>query len=86
MNGFLNLNPNTLKWLYYGKTGYDYGFIEYFGDMEEDVLKTENIVEIIYTIYPDSSPPNQISRTDSYDNWIDYEPDDKEAIVVNLSQ
>ncbi len=68
----LNLNPNTLKWIYYGKTGYDYGFIEYFGTNQEDVLKVSNVIHQIYTVYPDSSPPNQISRTDGYNNWIDY--------------
>jgi len=82
----LNLNPNALKWLYYGKTGYDYGFIEYFGAKEEEVLKTSKVIHCIYTVYPESSPPNQISRTDGYNNWIDYEAHNKEALVIRIPQ
>ncbi len=80
----LNLNPNALKWLYYGKTGYDYGFIEYFGANKEDVLKTSKVIHRIFTVFSYSSPPNQISRTDGYNNWIDYEVDDKDAIVIRI--
>lgn len=45
---------NVSDWtkLWYGKTDYDYGYIEFFFKIEEDKVKFEDIVEGLIIKYP----------------------------------
>jgi len=79
----VNLSYDPIKWLFYGKTGYDYGFAEYFFSEESNAQDVSKIVSNIYTIFPNSYPPNQISRSNGYDKEIVYDPSDKDAIIIS---
>lgn len=81
-----NLGPECIKWLLYGKTGYDYGFAEYFFNDEFDAAKIARVAPNIYTIYPNSYPPNLIARSNGYTEEIVYDPDDRNAILVEARQ
>ncbi len=65
--------------LYYGKTGYDYGFGEFF--MNDKILFNSlcKAIPNIYTCFPVS-----ISKTDGYGNFIDLDPEYKQALIYKL--
>ena len=65
----------------YGKTGYDFGFFEFFFIEKESVEKLTQVIPNIYTIYPASNIPNHTCKSNGYDISIDYDPTNKEAIV-----
>lgn len=77
----LNIGENSVKFLYFGKTGYDFGFAEYFFYKEEYVKKITRAIPNIYTIYPNSSRPNHTCKSEGYSVSIDYESTNKDAIV-----
>ena len=79
----INLGPESIKWLAYGKTGYDYGFAEYFFSDEFDAAKIARVAPNIYTIYPNSYPPDLTARSNGYAEEIIYDPNDKEAILID---
>jgi hypothetical protein len=65
--------------VYYGKTGYDYGFLEYFVN-EEMLLDTlRYAVQHIYTIHEVST-----CKSDGYSNNVILDPNDKHAMVYKL--
>jgi hypothetical protein len=82
----VNLGHDSIKWLFYGKTGYDYGFAEYFFTNELDAHKVSRVIPNVYTVYPDSYPPNEISKSNGYDEHIMYDPADKDAIIFGPLQ
>jgi len=61
-----NLKIETIDFVFYGKTGYDYGFIEYFFEKENDSIRLKNEIPNIYTKYPNGSH----SKSDGYDKHI----------------
>jgi hypothetical protein len=77
----INIGPDSIRWLFYGKTGYDYGFAEYFFADEVRAKKVATVVPHIYTIYPKSYPPNLTVKSNGYEEQIAYDPQDKNAIV-----
>ena len=50
-----NLHIDTINRLFYGKTDYDFSFMEYFFDHEEDSERFKKEVANIYTTYPNGS-------------------------------
>lgn len=78
----INLGQESINWLFYGKTGYDFGFAEYFFTEELHVKTVTEIVPRIYTIYPHSSPPNLTEKSNGYDENIVYDPKDEKAILI----
>lgn len=62
---------NDLKFLFYGKTDYDFGLAEYFFKEEKSIIKIKKAIPNIYTVYPNSYPPNNISRTNGRKEIID---------------
>jgi hypothetical protein len=63
-----NLNIKTINSVFYGKTGYDYGFMEYFFDNEENSIRFKNEIPNIYTKYPNGS----FIKSDGYNKDIPY--------------
>jgi hypothetical protein len=78
----INIGPEQINLLFYGKTGYDFGFAEYFFAEEMHAKKVTEIVPRIYTIYPDSYPPNSTEKSNGYNKHIVYDPKDESAIVI----
>lgn len=77
----INLGSDSIQWLVYGKTGYDYGFAEYFFRNEFVAQKVSKVVSNIYTVYPNSYPPNRTTKSNGYDQEIIYNSMDKNAII-----
>ncbi|MNU99118.1 hypothetical protein D3C71_892420 [compost metagenome] len=87
---FENLNQwiskqinNDSKWkhIYFGKTDYDFGFVEYFLTKEKDMLQLKEIVPFIFTTYPLSLVPNTICRSNGYNLQIDYDSSMEDALI-----
>lgn len=76
-----NLKTESVKYIYYGKIAYDYGFVEFFFLEKIKEEKLRQVVPNIYTTYPFSHPSGKILKSDGYDKVIDYIPTDKNAIV-----
>src|SRR5688572_9402401 len=72
---------NTIESLYYGKTGYDFGFAEYFFRDSADMENTINTVPRIYTMYPHSLTPNEARKSFGYENEVIHDPKDSTAII-----
>lgn len=81
-----NLGPDQVNSLFYIKTGYDFGFSEYFFRNKADAELVEQIVPNLYTrhIYPDGPP--HINKSDSYENFVDYDPSDLSGIVIDSDE
>lgn len=80
----INFPPNSFNWLYYGKLGYNYGIAEYFGLKENQINELTKVIPKIFTIYPNSNPPNKTLRSIGiYEDEI-YNPQNKEAIIIKL--
>lgn len=75
-----NISSDSIKEIYYGKTDYDYGFVEFFFEEKEQEEKLRLTVPKIYTCYPFSNPP-KICKSDGSQNSIEYTLSDKDAIV-----
>ena len=78
-----NLNEHGLETIYYGKTGYDYGFAEYFANEKEHQEKLKFIIPNIFTVYPDAIPSRLIRKSDGYDLTVEYDSSDRNAIVFS---
>jgi len=78
-----NLDIETITDLFYGKTDYDYGFREIFFDREDYSTMIINVIPNIYTIYPHSTIPNQMCKSDGYQKNIKYEASFKDAIIFD---
>lgn len=76
-----NLQTDAVKEIYYGKTDYDYGFVEIFLIEKAQEEKLKLAVPNIYTTYPFSGPLGKICRSEGSDKLIEYTPADKNAIV-----
>ncbi len=63
----LNIGEDQIRNLYYGKTGYDFGFCEYFFLNEDHALHFEQAIPNIYTLYA-----NGYSRTNGYEDIVRY--------------
>jgi len=72
---------DKVVFLYYGKTGYDFGFAEYFFERQDEALKAGEAVPNIYTVYPHSLTPTKAFRSIGYENEIECNPNDKKAII-----
>ena len=62
-----NLNIATAEFVFYGKTGYDYGFIEYFFAKDSDCQQFKKKIPDIYTKWPDGS----CSKSDGYGKFVE---------------
>ena len=49
---------------------------------ELDAQEVAKVVPNIYTVYPNSYPSNQTSKSNGYDEEVLYDPADKEAIII----
>lgn len=76
-----NLHETLVDQVWYGKTGYDFGFVEYFFNDQVNAEKFAAVISKIYTTYPNSYPPGEICRSEGYDKHILYDPADLTAIV-----
>ena len=76
-----NIQTDPVKEIYYGKIDYDYGFVEFFLHEKIYEAKLRLAIPNIYTTYPFSNPPGKILKSDGSDKVIEYDPNDKEAIV-----
>lgn len=76
------LGSDKLYSLFYSKTGYDFGFTEYFFTDETDAIKVAEIVPHIYTRYPHANPPDLTVKSNGYNKQVAYDPQDQLAIVL----
>jgi len=76
------IDEDAVNSLFYGKTGYNYGFIEYFFDNETKLSEIIKVIPNIYTLYPNANPRECVGKSDGYDSWIDYNSEDKNAVLV----
>lgn len=76
-----NIQTDPIKEIHYGKIDYDYGFVEFFLPEKIQETKLRLTVPNIYTTYPFSNPPGRILKSDGSDKDIEYDPNDKVAIV-----
>ena len=75
------LEKKMIESLYYGKTGYDFGFAEYFFVDSISMENTIHAVPRIYTIYPHSLTPNKACRSLGYENEEVHDANDKTALI-----
>lgn len=78
---WISEHTSTPKEIYYGKTDYDFGFVEYFFEDEANQQWTKQIVPLIFTSYPLALNPNTICRSNGYSEQVDYDPEMKNAII-----
>ncbi|SEW51578.1 hypothetical protein [Chitinophaga arvensicola] len=78
----ITLGKNNIMYIFYGKTGYDYGFAEYFFDDAREAQEVTRAIPNIYTLYPKSYKPNHICKSDGYDEEVAYDPENKDAIFL----
>jgi hypothetical protein len=72
-----NINENGLEVICYGKTGYDFGFVEFFVSEKEQEEKLRNVIPNIFTTYPTA----RICKSEGYDITIDYDRSNKDAVI-----
>ncbi|WP_146193354.1 hypothetical protein [Flavobacterium sediminis] len=80
----LNIDRNGLENIYYGKTGYNYGFAEYFLSEKEYQVKLKAIIPYIFTTYPNACPSSLICKSDGYNVTIEYDGFYKNAILFPI--
>ena len=73
--------PTPPPSMFYSKTGYDFGFWEFFSADPDIARRLGEVVPLIYTVFPMAFPSPLTVRTNSYDEWIDHDPQDPTAIV-----
>lgn len=78
-----NISEDLFENIYYGKTGYNFGFAEYFINEKEHVEKLNFIVPCIYTVYPKAYPSRKICKSESYEISVDYDSSDLNAIIFD---
>lgn len=76
-----NIDESCIANIYYGKTGYDYGFAEFFVTEKAIEEKLKSVIPNIYTTYANAYPSREICKTNGYGVFITYDPTDKDAIV-----
>lgn len=79
----INVGKDAIRFLFYGKVGYNYCFGEYFFDNEKQVLEVAKAIPNIYTLYPASIKRNHICKSDGYEVEVGYEPENKDAILLD---
>lgn len=77
-----NIREDHFESIYYGKTTYNYGFVEYFFSDKEFGRKLKFIVPNIFTIYPNAYPSQKILKTDGCDNILEFNSSNKDAIIL----
>lgn len=81
-----NLGPDQINWLFYIKTGYDFGFTEFFFTERLFADRVKHIVPLLYTRFPDSEPPGRTYKTNGgYEIMLEYDPKDPDAIIFDYS-
>ncbi|BAV07147.1 hypothetical protein SAMN05421788_102226 [Filimonas lacunae] len=73
-------NIKPAECLYYGKTGYDFGFIEYFFADLQQAAAVAGVAPHIYTLYSDWLYPIRLSKSNRYEDDVIYDPEDPLAI------
>lgn len=61
-----NLDENSIVNIYFGKTGYNYGFAEFFVTEKITEEKLKSVIPNIYTTYADANPARTICKTIGY--------------------
>ena len=79
-----NIKDEDFEFIYYGKTDYDYGCAEYFGEDESNINRLKEVIPNIYTLYSSAYSGSRILKTDGLGKWIEYDASDKHGIVVSL--
>ncbi len=79
------LGTDKLYSLFYYKTGYNFGFTEYFFTDGTDAIKVAEVVPHIYTRYPQPNPPDLTIKSNGYNEQVAYDPQDQLAIVLESS-
>ena len=77
----LNIGDDKVIYLYYGKTGYDFGFAEYFFKDSIGASKTAGVVSNIYTLYPHSLTPDKAFKSVGDDKEVERDLMDENSIV-----
>lgn len=81
----VHIGPETIKYLFYGKVGYNYVFAEYFFADKPHAEGLAEVIPHIYTLYPHSLTPDKAVRSNGYEELVMYDPQDKSAIVFYQS-
>lgn len=76
------LVDNDMKFLFYGKTDYNFGFAEYFFKNKNNIDKIQKVIPNIYTVYPNSYPPNNISKTNGKQVSIDLDSNSTKNAII----
>lgn len=78
----INIEQNIIEDLIYDKTDYNYGFMEIFFNENLCLSKLVQIIPNLFTNYPNSFPPNQISKSNGRFESIDYKSSDAKALII----
>jgi hypothetical protein len=77
-----NAGSDEFAFLYYEKTGYNFGIGEYFFQTKEYALKATEATPNIYTRYPHSLTSDRAFKSLGYEAEVEYDPADGKAIIV----
>jgi hypothetical protein len=77
----ISLDRSEIKELFHVKTGYDFGFTEYFFADSISMEATIQAIPRIYTLYPHSLTPEQACRSIGYESYEYHDSTDKTAII-----
>lgn len=81
-----NIDETSIENIYYGKTGYDYGFAEFFVTEKCIEEKLRFVIPNIYTIYRDAYPKREICKTNGYGVFNTYDSTNKEAVIYPIDE
>ena len=78
-----NMDKFQTAKIWYGKTNYDFGFVEYFLKNGDNANELSKVIPLIYTTYPHSNPPGLICKSDGENKRVLYNPEDTAAVVFD---
>lgn len=81
-----HIGENRIESIYYGKTGYDYGFAEFFVPEKTDEELLKLAIPDIYTIYPHAYPSRLICKSDGYGIDIPYDVSNENALIYPIEK
>lgn len=81
-----NVNEVSVNQIWYGKTDYNFGLVEFFFEKEESANDFSAAAPLIYTTYPHSYPPGLICRSDGENNYVLYDSKEGTAIVFSSKE
>ncbi len=58
-----NIAENGIENIYYGKTGYNFGFAEFFTNEKSHEENLNLVVPCIFTVYPNANPSTIICKS-----------------------